>query len=43
MLHLFLGPRLSWKSPIRNIKTLYTHVAIDKLTARVRKDKFQYT
>ena len=41
MSDLFLGPRLSWTSPLRDIKTLSTHVAIDKLTATVGKDNTQ--
>ena len=32
------GPGLSWTSPLRDIKILYTNVAIGKLTATVRKD-----
>ena len=35
---LFLGPGLSWKSPLKDVKILETHVAIDTLTAVVRKD-----
>ena len=34
---LFLGPALSWISSLSDIKILYTHVAIDKLTATVEK------
>ena len=41
MSDLFLGPGLSWTSPVRDIKMLYTHVAIDTLTASVRKDNTQ--
>ena len=37
MSDLFLVPGSTWKSPLRDIKILYTHVAIDKLTATVRK------
>ena len=37
MSDLFLGPGSSWKSPLKDIKILYTHVAIDKLTATLRK------
>ena len=37
-LNLFLGPGLSWTSPLRDIKILSTHVAIDTFTARIRKD-----
>ena len=38
MSYLFWGPGLSWTSSLRNIKILYTHVTINKLTATVRKD-----
>ena len=41
MSDLFWGPGLSWTSPLRGIKTLYTHVVIDTLTATVRKDNIQ--
>ena len=40
MSDLFLDHGLSWTSPLRDIKILYTNVAIDsnKLTATVRTD-----
>ena len=41
MSHLFLGPGLSCTSPLRDIKILYTHVAIDALAAAVRKENKQ--
>ena len=34
----FGGPGLSWTSLLRDIKILYTHVAIEKMTATERKD-----
>ena len=41
MSHLFLGPGLSCTSQLRDIKILYTHVAIDALAAAVRKNNKQ--
>ena len=41
MSDLFFGPGLSWTSPLRDIKILYTHVATDTLAATVRKDNTQ--
>ena len=38
MSNLLLGHGLNWTSSLRDTKILYTHVAIDKLTATVRKD-----
>ena len=38
MSDLFLGPGLNWTSPLGDIKILYSHVAVDKLTVIVRKD-----
>ena len=40
---LFLGPALSWTSPLKDIKILCTHVAIYKLTAAVKKYIYIYT
>ena len=33
-----MGPGLKWTSPLRDIKILSTHVAMDTLTAIVRRD-----
>ena len=38
MSELFFSPGLSLKSPLKDIKISYTHVAIDKFTAAGRKD-----
>ena len=37
----FWGTGLSWISPLRDIELLCTHVAIDTLTATLKKDNTQ--
>ena len=41
MSDLFFAPGLSWASPLRDIKIVYTHVAIDRMAATARKDNTQ--
>ena len=36
-----MGPGLSWTSPVKDIKILYIHVAIDTLIATVRRKNAQ--
>ena len=41
MSDLFFATGLSWTSPLRDIKIVYTYVAIDRMAATARKDNTQ--
>ena len=41
MLDLFFATGLSWTSPLRDIKIVYTYVTIDRMAATARKDNTQ--
>ena len=41
MSDLFFATGLSWTSPLRDIKIVYTYVTIDRMAATARKDNTQ--